>query len=246
MELKKDMDCWTPTVRALFNQRFAEIICPTTIKEIIEIGQPMVVIENIVGRETLLLAIEIELAKTSAMINVDSRLNLQSHQVPIIAQELYTAFKTESIQDFMLCFKRGSTGLYDALVLRLDGAVIFGWMKKYLEEKYSLFEAKVLESKNEEKENVVDYDLFKKRMADSQIQNCKIKDEFLRKEKERQLRDLEFSERRKEYASPSDDKIVKRELHLQWIRENHNPISGSKVKEYLSEEDWLAKINRHE
>lgn len=223
----------------MISKKFAEIKVPATIKEAVEVGHPMVLVEKIAGKETLLLAIEIELAKAAAMLNIDARLNLQNNQVPIIAQELYETFKTESIEDFMLCFKRGVMGLYDNMLLRLDGAVVTSWMRKYLEEKYSVVEAKVLERKTEEKENKVDYAAYTKRMAELQERQGKIKDELLQKEKDRQLKDLKYEERRKGYTPPLVDAVRKRELHFQWIKENIDPITMKHKEGYLSEEEWL-------
>jgi hypothetical protein len=40
--------------------------------------------------------------------------------------------------------------------------------------------------------------------------------------------------------------IKARELHLQWIRENHNPNNGFKLPGWISEEEWLKKLKQDE
>src|SRR5690606_17423419 len=79
--------------------------------------------------------IEYELIQLTAMLNFDSRLTLQKHQIQIVARELYEMFPNESIEDVHLCFRRGATGMYDDKLLRLDIAVLCNWMRKYLDEK---------------------------------------------------------------------------------------------------------------
>lgn len=73
-------------------------------------------------------------------INVDSRLNLNQAQIPIVAEMLVNQYPVETIEDIILCLTRGSAGFYGELY-RLDAAVINGWMKQYLDEKYQIIES---------------------------------------------------------------------------------------------------------
>lgn len=125
----------------------ARDLMPTVIQKAVIEGVPMAVLSkatpNVVGY------IEHELIILASMVNVDQRLNIQRHQLPVIAHELYEQFKTESIEDIHLCFRRGATGLYGE-IYRLDAAVITGWMQKYLEEKYAVVEKSLSEKKADE------------------------------------------------------------------------------------------------
>jgi hypothetical protein len=116
----------------------ASRLMPSTIQMAVQLGVPMISVQ--VASKQVVPFIEYELIRLMAMVNVDQRLNIQKHQIPVIAQELYETFKTESIEDIAVCFKRGAMGTYGE-IYRLDGAVIAGWMRAYLEEKYSVIES---------------------------------------------------------------------------------------------------------
>lgn len=117
---------------------------PSTIEQAVEDGYPMSVINQ--ATPNLKAMIEYELIMTAKMVNVDQRLTIQAHQIPIIAETLYETFKDESIEDISLCLKRGAAGLYGE-IYRLDAAVITGWMKQYLAEKYQVVENNLMSEK---------------------------------------------------------------------------------------------------
>jgi hypothetical protein len=122
---------------------------PTTVNKAVEVGLPMIVTEK--ACDGIVAQIEFEIIELMKKVNIDQRLNIQTHQVPAIAQELFDEFKRESIEDIAVCLKRGAMGHYGE-IYRLDGAVIAGWMRKYLDEKYEI----LVNNLNAEKESPYD------------------------------------------------------------------------------------------
>ena len=97
-------------------------------------------------------------------INLDERLNLQATSNSTDSRDrLIEMFPVETLEDFVLCFKRGALGFYGT-IFKVDASVLCDWMFKYLDEKYQLVEAKATEGKIKlDKENEVNYEAFKAR-----------------------------------------------------------------------------------
>lgn len=140
-----------PIVTYLASGQMNEVakLLPDTIKEAVK-GTPIAVLSKAVDIRAIEAFVAIELTKLKSMVNVDDRLNLQPHQIPLIAKELINQFSTENLADFKICFKNGWMGKYDDKLLRLDAAVITQWMHKYLNEKYTIVETLHKESKEEQ------------------------------------------------------------------------------------------------
>jgi hypothetical protein len=137
-----------PMVQFLLAGRMDQVsdLMPSSIQKAVN-GTPISNLLHVVDPVRLEQFIAFELTKLAAMVNVDQRLNLQPHQVPFIAKGLLETFKFENLADLSLCFKRGAMGLYGE-IFRLDGAVITGWMQKYLEEKYQVIEDNLMKEKD--------------------------------------------------------------------------------------------------
>src|SRR5689334_18598931 len=121
-------------------------LMPSTVEKAMN-GTPVAMVAQVVDPLRVEAFVAFELTKRVAdMFNGDQRLNLQGHQIPLIARSLMENFRNESLADFSVCFQRGVAGFYGELY-RIDLAVITGWMQKYLEEKYQAIESKLMSEK---------------------------------------------------------------------------------------------------
>lgn len=85
--------------------------------------------------------IDIALTKLVASVNVSQ--NLNDSQIKTIVEDLIDKYKNESIEDFILVFRKARQGEFGT-IYHLHSAVIFGWMEFYLEEKYQAVERKLM------------------------------------------------------------------------------------------------------
>jgi len=105
-----------------------------------------------VGINAILNQVEFEITKLAAMVNTGG--NLNNAQIQFIAEQLIEKYPMETLADFKICFTRALTGNYGD-VFRLDTIIIFGWMEKYLNEKYQVLEQQLAKGKNKRVEFTV-------------------------------------------------------------------------------------------
>ena len=140
-------------------------------------------------------------------VNLNEQLTFSGYQVNALACTLIELFPVESLEDFVLCFRRGALGLYGKFY-RLDASVLCDWMQKYLDEKYQLIEVQATQANPTEAIPAVEYEAFKARTAEVFKPDNTIRDIRERERKERELQtphDYYNVENLKIYATSQQD-----------------------------------------
>lgn len=163
------------TVSCLIGNNFPALVSSVGNKVGDLLDRPNIaMLQKVVDTTMLEMFVAVQITNLIDGVNIDQRLNIQGHQVPFIAAQLVEQYPTESLEDFVLCFKRGATGFYGT-IFNLDASVLNLWMKAYLEEKYSLIEAEHTKAKKQEMEalGTVDYKAFIERKEQEKQQAVK-------------------------------------------------------------------------
>ena len=179
----------SPTVEALTGNDFPTIVRSVGYSVGALLDRPNIaMLKKVVDTPLLEMVIAVQLTNVVDAVNIDQRLNIQGHQVPIIAAQLVDQYPTESLEDFVLCFRRGATGFYGT-IYNLDASVLNLWMKAYLEEKYTLIEAEHAKAKTEEQQAAaIDYKAYierKEKERQEAIENPRVPDNWSTNELER-------------------------------------------------------------
>jgi hypothetical protein len=157
----------TTTAISLQTNNFDSIVSSVgySAKELIE-KPPIYMLAKTGLAEKVETFLAVQLVKLMESVNINGVLNLQNYQIPTIAGQLVEMYPVESLEDFVLCFKRGGAGFYGT-IYKLDASVLCEWMKAYLDEKYTFIEGKVKEEQTKlTEEQSVNYEEFKKRSGE--------------------------------------------------------------------------------
>ena len=173
----------SPTVAALTGNDFPALIGSVGYNVGALLDRPNIsMLKKVVDTQLLEMFVAVVLTDLIDSVNIDQRLNIQGHQVPIIAAQLVDQYPAESLEDFVLCFKRGATGFYGT-IYNLDASVLNNWMRTYLEEKYCLIEAEHAKAKSQEADTLgkVDYKAYierKEKERQQAVENPKVPDNW--------------------------------------------------------------------
>jgi hypothetical protein len=189
-----------------------------------------------VGRERIKEFIEARLIWLVSQLNVANTMTPQ--QIDFASETLLERYPTESLADFVLCFKRGAQGYYGSTYHQLDTSVIMGWMANYIEEKAMYVERDVTKSHAEEKENAIDYEAFKKRLEKERTERREKRILALEKE-------ADAAEAVSGYTPLTVEQLAERELHDRYLgakwKHDQDPFNrtGNKVtKPFMTEAEW--------
>lgn len=227
------------TVALLQANKFDQLskAVPNRISDLLDCEPITSLIRN-AGEQTVKAYLEAELIKLAGNFNGNPALNLKDYQVPTIAEMLLENYKWESIEDFTLCFRKASCGMYGE-IYRIDGAVIGTWFSRYLDEKYQALEARQAKEKLSQKDDLkktvqaVDGSPFLKQMMDA-IGPVKEAPKDNAKENEYQ---------REKMNMPSTDSDKAREILLkaEYARECRDLHTGKLLEGKPEFSDWLKQ-----
>lgn len=101
--------------------------------------------------------------------------------IQILTSDLIDKYSYESIEDLVICLRKGRQGFYGNNYNKLNMIVISDWMQKHLEEKAISREKFIKQNYQTTKEplKVVDYEAFKARIAEKKPKIAKGQKEML-------------------------------------------------------------------
>jgi hypothetical protein len=211
-----------------------------TIQSVIEKSVPLSVLKQAVGGRAVAVALDIQLTRLVASLNL--KWNLNDGQIKTIVEDLLDKYPGESLEDFILCFKKARQGEYGELI-RLDSPIIFTWMEKYLDEKYRIIEDNLAKEKDDYYKTVIpensDRDwLSEWQKAVSQSDGVRTVRPMTPKEIQSEGRERPKKE---SYPSTSLNEIEIKLRHIQYIRENYDARTGQPLPGYITEKEWNEK-----
>lgn len=213
-----------------------------TMEKIIRDAIPMIELKRVVGSRQVAIALDIQL--TRLVSNLNLKWNINDIQIKTIVEDLLDKYPNETLDDFILCFKKARQGQFGELI-RLDGTIIFSWMKEYLDEKYQAVENDLMKQRDEYYKTVVPDESAIERLEQWK-QTINQADGFKKVPK---LSEEEIQEEGKEKPKPrsyqyneSEAQIRLRETHERlWtfqemtVRERHPEWTEEQIQERLKE-----------
>lgn len=199
--------------------------------------------------ETVAGFIEFELIRLAESINVSG--NLTDGQIQMIAEHLVRTYPNETIADFKICFAKAAQGAYGK-IWKLDGIEVGLWVKSFLDEKYKVLEDELMKEKETYHNQAVKPNADWLKLWEDAVKQCDSEGgvntnsrnihqlNYLRGMTDKEIKDEgQVEPKRQSYPITSKNELIARELHFQWLSENHDPRTGAKLENWISEKDWL-------
>lgn len=208
------------------------------VKAIIETAYPISELRRVLPQGDVEVAIDTALTKLVGNLNL--KWNLNDLQIGQIVEDLTDRYPHETVEDFILIFRKARQNEFGE-IYRLDSAVIFGWMDKYLEEKYKIADKELERYKTINPLTEIAESLSPDRLKEWQaaIDSVKLKPILPLTEKE-VLTEGQERVIKKQYPKTNESELLKRDRHFQWITENFDARTGEKLPTWISEEDFNA------
>lgn len=128
-------------------EQYRDVERGLSLSKVVSSSIPISVLEKNTSRKEVLKALDGMVTRLAASINLNN--NLNDFQIKVIVEDLYDRYHNESLEDFMLMFKKARQGEFGT-IYTLHSAVVFEWMTKYLEQKYQVIEDNLMRERDEE------------------------------------------------------------------------------------------------
>ncbi|MES1181853.1 MAG: hypothetical protein ABUL44_03570 [Flavobacterium sp.] len=218
-----------------------------TIQKIVSDAMPLCELRRTIGNKPVAQAIDIQLTRLVASMNL--KWNLSDSQIQQIVEDLMDKFPNETVEDFILIFKKARQNEFGE-IYRLDSAVIFGWVEKYLDEKYQVLERKLMAEKDTinytKDRGGIDVSKMLKDYVKEIKDGTETKDIKVRSVVN--MTDAEIKEngqeRPKKESYPYTPKsfLEESERHTAWTRANFDIYTGKPLPNHMPEEQWLKEV----
>lgn len=191
-----------------------------------------------------------EIMRVANMLTVGG--NLKEGQALEVAIQLLSDFPNEALEDFCLCLRRGIKGIYGQ-IFRFDVLVINEWFQKYLDEKYKAIENKLMDEKDKIYEPLVPNMTPAETLTD-EVRRQKEKERLdawlaaVRAVDTRVIPPLSESDIKQEgqvkpkanfHPVTTLSQAQKHELHLEYVRRNHDKYTADKLPGWMPEQEWI-------
>ncbi len=213
---------------------------------------PINVLKRVVEPRQISIALDIQLTRLVANLNLKWSLN--DHQIKTIVEDLIDTYPAESLDDFILCFKKARQGAYGELI-RLDGPIIFSWMGDYLDEKYRIIEDNLMHEKDQFYKTVIPENSERDWLAEWQKETSAEGMRAVPKLSEKEIEE-EGQEKPKRVVYPFNGteaeiklrevKAKIRECQARGIRERHPQWTEEQIEQRVKELDEYATAKETE
>lgn len=209
-----------------------------TVDKIVKNAIPIATIRRYVDPGVVEGTLDFHLTRLIESLNL--KWNIQTSQIKQIVEDLIDKYQYESLEDFILIFKRARQGEFGELY-RLDSAVIFGWMERYLDEKYEVTER--LHKTIKAKEKVVFPEVGKEVQEEvkqfTEGLKATMKAEIPLTEQDIREEGQEKPKRKPYSTIGLDEVVTMQKMKIEYARECTDLITGIRLNGKPSFDEWL-------